>query len=69
MKGTIKIKATGRHIIISGHLKEAGIMEQTALVDALMNTFDMRGDTRNEVCEMLLYIDAKRAEKENQNES
>ena len=69
MKGTIKIKATSDNIIVSGHLREAGLLEHTALVDALMNTFDMRGDLRSEVCDMLLHVDKMRSEKEDQNES
>lgn len=64
MKGVIKLIIKEKHIKVKGHAVDADPMSQIAIVDALMSTFEMKGEVRKEVCDALMYVDAKRAERE-----
>lgn len=66
MKGVIKIRVNGHNITVKGYTNQADTMSQAATVDALMNTFGMTGELRKVVCDALIYVDERRAEKENE---
>lgn len=61
MNGMLLIKVDGTKIHVKGSLKDASLAGQVAIVDALMNTFEMTGSLREEVCDFLVLVDEQRS--------
>jgi hypothetical protein len=64
MNGKLKIKVKGHKIQVKGYLANAGLCEQTAIVDAVMNTFQIHGEKRVAVCGALMHADDARSKKD-----
>ena len=69
MKGKLVIKAKGSNVRVKGYLMDSGPLEHLAVVDALMNTFGITGELREQACKILCDVDLVRKNKEEQNES
>lgn len=57
MNGELKIIVTEKNIQVVGFLKESSLIDRVTVVDALMNAFEMKGEKRKLVCDMLLSVD------------
>lgn len=66
MKGTIKIKINSKNhrVKITGHMVNPELPGQAAIIDSLMNSFEINGELREAVCSALVDIDAKRLQEE-----
>lgn len=57
MKGLLTITVTDDQVQVQGHLSDSNLVDRLAIVDALMNAFDMKGVVRELACKMLLSAD------------
>lgn len=62
MTGELNIKIMDGSARITGHLEKADFLDRIFIVDALMDSFKMKGPLRALVCKCLMDTDTKRSE-------